>query len=419
MPFWYDLALCFFILSGQSALGFIDRVAYGEWEGKAGDKITQGLTLLLIISCVLLIWRGARRVRLVRMGASYSLFLVVFLFCSTLWSIDPMSSLRWSLVYLSIIAGSIGIAAEIEAGDFMDRLALMGFFTATASLLVLAVSPTLAYGGEGDFRGIFSQKNLLGQAMVMGALGCLHNLRTKRHSRIRDLLFLCTTIILTIMSHSTTSLLTIAVFCGIDLLMIPIRKGGGARILGLCLAMIAGAGLLFFLSNPDALLEMMGKDPTLTGRTAIWAAVTPYIYERFWLGWGFIAFWSPSNPAAMEIATTLHWYSPQAHNGILEIMVHLGFIGAVIFTFLLLRTIVLSIRCFRTSDQAIAITCFLSCIGIILNGVSETVLIVPVESSTAIFFIIGFFCEKLLRTSERRRHSKVGQRFVRAAPVRA
>jgi len=419
MPLWYDITLCFFILSGQSALGFLDRVVYGEWEGKAGDKITQALALLLMLSCGLFIWRGAQRIRFVRTGAGYSLLLVGFLFCSTLWSIDPMSSFRWSLVYLSIIAGSIGIAVEIGASEFMDRLALMGFLTAVASLMVVAIAPALAYGGEGDFRGIFSQKNLLGQAMVMGALGCLHNLRTRRHGRIHDLLFLGTTILLAIMSRSMTSLLTIAVFCGIELLLIPIRKRGAARIFGICLAVISGAGLLLFLSNPDALLELMGKDPTLTGRTTIWAAVTPYIFERFWLGWGFIAFWSPNNPAAMEIATTLNWYSPQAHNGLLEVMINLGLIGAVIFTFLLLRTLLLSIRCYRTADQATAITCFLCCVGIILNGVSETVLIVPIESSTTIFFITGFFCEVLLRTSKRKRLSNVRQGLVGKSPLRA
>ncbi len=65
---------------------------------------------------------------------------------------------------------------------------------------------------------------------------------------------------------------------------------------------------------------MIGKDPTLTGRTDIWGYVIPYIYQRPLLGWGYVAFWSTTNPAAMVIAEELHWFAPQAHNGLLEML---------------------------------------------------------------------------------------------------
>ena len=82
--------------------------------------------------------------------------------------------------------------------------------------------------------------------------------------------------------------------------------------------------------TPDSLLELIGKDPTLTGRTDIWGYVIPFIYQRPLLGWGYAAFWSTQDPAAWEIANALRWFSPQAHNGLLEILLSGGLVAAEI-----------------------------------------------------------------------------------------
>ncbi len=43
MPRWYYFAASFFVLQGMAAFEIIDRLVYGEWLGKPGDKFTQSL----------------------------------------------------------------------------------------------------------------------------------------------------------------------------------------------------------------------------------------------------------------------------------------------------------------------------------------------------------------------------------------
>lgn len=43
MSRWYHFASAFFVLQAMQALGFIDRLIYGEWVGKGGDRTTQSL----------------------------------------------------------------------------------------------------------------------------------------------------------------------------------------------------------------------------------------------------------------------------------------------------------------------------------------------------------------------------------------
>jgi len=66
--------------------------------------------------------------------------------------------------------------------------------------------------------------------------------------------------------------------------------------------------------------------------------------------------------------------------------------------------------------KALAISCLLSCAGIILVG--ETVLLVPFEASTSVFFITGLFCEKAVRAARRPRYPTARWNVSRGIPVR-
>jgi O-Antigen ligase len=207
----------------------------------------------------------------------------------------------------------------------------------------------------------------------------------------------------------------ILLFYAVGAVLELLQKGGTARILGVflltLLLLVAPVAAMSF----DSLLAFMGKDSTLTGRTDIWGYVIPYIYQRPWLGWGYAAFWSTLNPAAWEIANALRWYSPEAHNGLLEILLSGGLVGVVWFAYLLVRTVRLSLRCMRY-DSAMAITCLSCCAGILVEGVDEQVLLY-VMGLSGVFFITGFFCEQAVSRAPRRRPVALGN-VVRAQSAR-
>ena len=396
------------------ATDVIDRLLYGEWGGKSGDKFTQISNLLLIVASVSLFVKGFRRINPIRRGATIALCLAGLLICSSAWSMVPALSLRQNLLYLSGVLSAIGIVSSFEGDDIMDLVARISFLAAILSLVLLVVSPATVTTVEGDFRGIFSQKNSLGAAMTMGALATLHSLSAGKRSRISSIVFLIFILFAAIKSASSTSTLTIFIFITTGFIIWLIQKGSGARIVGIFGAIVIFLLAVFAASSWGSILELLGKDPTLTGRTDLWALVMPNIFQKPFLGWGYMAFWSTGNPAAMQISDALGWVVPQAHNGILEMLLNVGLVGTVFFLLVWLRNLRLSLRCMRTSDKSMGSSCFLSWIGLLFVGATEVVLVYP-GASTVMFFLTGLFCE---RADYIHRHSSVFElkRDVRYPP---
>jgi exopolysaccharide production protein ExoQ len=413
MSRWYYWASAFFLLQAMEAFTIVDRIIYGEWEAKPGDKITQGLNLLLIATSVVLISRGFRRTGRIDTGAVLALTAVTFLLLSDLWSIDPETTMRRSVVYLFVVIGAIGVSWNLDGDEFMDVLALTCGISAIASLLLLAVFPSQALAPEsGDFRGIFSHKNVLGQAMAVGALASLHRLRVGGRKRLRNVVMLTLFTIVALASRSATSFMTIFAFCGANSFIALFRRGPAARIMAIGTVLLIVPVVVVAAAFPELLFELIGKDPTLTGRTELWAYVLTDIAEKPWLGWGYSAFWSHSNPAAVEISEVLKWYVPQAHNGILEMLLNVGLIGTALFVFLWARNVYLALRCLRTPQKDLAISSLLTCGGIFLIGISETVLIEPLQVFTSLFFITGSMCEQAVHAAGRRRYPAAVPLFV-------
>jgi exopolysaccharide production protein ExoQ len=392
---WVHGAVAYLLLCQIQALSAVDRVLYGEWMAKPGDKLTQIMTIMAVVVSFALFCRGLRYWPSLRIGGIISIFLAAFLLCSAAWSVSPGATERAGVNYLIFIIGAIGVAENVEGDDFMHLLAWVCFLSAIASLVLWAVSPANAFGEAGDFRGVFSQKNPLGEAMSIGALASLHGLRASKRKRLFNISTLFLTIFLTLKSGSTTSLLAIILFGSLGVAIRLLQKGGTARTLAITGIVILLPVAFIAAFSSDSLLAMFGKDPTLTGRTDIWAYVILDIYQRPLLGWGYQAFWSTDNPAAYEISDALHWWVPQAHNGILEILLSVGLIGAGVFIYVWARIFRLSSKCMRASENNMAITCLSICAAAVLVGVSETVLLY-VGPITSIFFITGFYCERAI-----------------------
>ncbi len=402
---WYYLATAFYLLAMTEGIGFIDRLIYGQWEGKPGDKITQGINILLTVTNLVLFGWGYLKTRALSTGSVLALAAAGFLLLSALWSIDPQITMRRGILYLSAVIGAIGIAATLDIDEFMDVLGLTCAFTAVASILLLAISPGKAFlANAPDFIGIFSHKNILGQAMAAGALASLHSIRVGGRRRTRNVIMLILFIAVSLAAKSATSFMTIFAFCGTDGIITLFCKGGAARIMAIGGTIFLLPFVAFAALSPDSLLEMIGKDPSLTGRTVLWAYVLTYIAQKPLLGWGYSVFWSNNNAAAVEISTILGWVVPQAHNGVLEMLLNIGIIGTAFFIFLWARNVLLALKCLRTQETALAISSFLACSGIFLLAMSETALLEPAQISTSVFFITGLMCERAVKTAYLRRY---------------
>jgi O-antigen ligase len=398
----------------MGAFGIVDRLVYGEWAAKAGDKITQGLNLLMIATSLLLFWRATRRGGILA-GGTLALALAAFLLLSSLWSIDPQTTIRRGVLYVFFVIGVIGVAGNLDGDEFMDLLGVTCLLVVAASIVLLVVSPSsAAMPRSNEFRGIFTHKNVLGPVMAVGALASLHRIRIGGGRRLPNIFTLIVFTVVAFAAKSGTSLLIIFAFCSADRVVALFRR---ARILGMFSIIFLVPTAVIVALKPDSVLDMIGKDPTLTGRTDLWAYLIPYISERPVLGWGLLAFWSPVNPVANGISSLLGWSVTEAHNGLLEMLLEVGIVGTMLLVFLWARNVVLALRCLRTPAKELGVSSLLCCGGIFLMGITEHVLLDHSQVLVSVFFITGLMCERTVRraSGSSRRHSSVS---AAAVPIR-
>jgi O-antigen ligase len=88
------------------------------------------------------------------------------------------------------------------------------------------------------------------------------------------------------------------------------------------------------------LSNILYGDPTFTGRSVIWEFVKTEIDHRPLLGWGYQSFWL-AGPDAPSIVNAPGWVKtmPNAHNGYLDTMVELGYVGYALLLAFIIATL--------------------------------------------------------------------------------
>src|SRR5437773_12489899 len=105
------------------------------------------------------------------------------------------------------------------------------------------------------------------------------------------------------------------------------------RLHFLVVAMLSVSVCAVFLGRGTGLVETMGRDPTLTGRTQIWHLVLSMTTNPL-LGTGFESFWL--GPRLQKIWSIYWWRPNEAHNGYLEVFLNLGWVGAALLAVVLI-----------------------------------------------------------------------------------
>lgn len=170
-----------------------------------------------------------------------------------------------------------------------------------------------------------------------------------RGHRMLQRFFFVASVGLLYLAHSITP--TIA--CGVVVLAIPVlRKVCRLRIqervvaYGV-LASLAVVGSFAMTSYSTALLELVGKDSTLSGRAQLWSLVMDAIWKKPFLGYGYEAFWQGFRGESRGILESTGWLVPMAHNGYLDLWLSLGLAGLVVYALVFLKAIRLALRYLR------------------------------------------------------------------------
>ncbi len=316
--------------------------AYG---GILSQAIANGLIVVLLL----------RRPRLLLhriASVPWLALLATLAIASAAWSLSPALTLRRSIPFA--LAGLFGLWFSARFSQPRQlailRIALIALVLATIAAVVFAPSIALDHssGHSADWQGVFTHKNACGRVMVLGLAVFLFGERlTGAPGRFscrggltaaRSLsLALCVFVL--VMSGSRSAWLTALALIVLWLaLQLARRVGPRTRtvlVVAAPLLILACAAAVVLLFPWIAL--RLGRDPTLSGRTAIWAQVLHAIAHRPFFGYGYDAFWRGMTGPSLQIDATLQFVVEHAHNGFLEILLELGFAGLALFALSLFR----------------------------------------------------------------------------------
>jgi O-antigen ligase len=233
----------------------------------------------------------------------------------------------------------------------------------------VGITPGGAYAGA--WRGLTGQKNVFARSLALGVAlllpAALTGLVSRRGAAAAvGLAAFC----LVILSKSATAL--VSALAGITIgTCLYVALGGrirGVRLrseLGITFLVVAAVVVTLVVTYGwFVILEALGRDPSLTGRTKLWDWATAINEGRLWLGSGFRAFWigentkyffevfawqqSPDGTRSDSFAGPDH-----AHSGYIDTYLELGLAGVAAFGGVILSALIHLWRNFRHGDPRV------------------------------------------------------------------
>jgi len=284
------------------------------------------------------------------------MLLIGYMLVSCLWSEMPFISFkRWSRELIAVVMAFV-VATEPD-----PRKALESLFRRIIYVLIpfsyILINYFAEYGrlyvhhsGYLLWTGVTSHKNQLCLLCLFAALFLIwtiirrkqgRNTSTVRYQTYLEVFILILTFWLMggpqhSFTYSATS--TVALTLGLSALigLLWEKKQGtmlGPKVLIVLIVFFIIYGTVTPMLGRLSLIDIsstVGREETLTGRTHVWAILIPVAMQHPLLGHGFGGFWTTTTREVFDI--------PGAHNGYLEVILELGFVGLLLCVIFLLSS---------------------------------------------------------------------------------
>ncbi len=326
---------------------------------------------ILAFVIVVLLMRRRDYARLFRPMAPYFAILLLCL-ASTLWSDNPIVSFRRSISLAACILLGVTLFQSFGLPRLIEMVGRSCVCLAVLSLIVIAAVPSVGRdvvpGYDWAMRGVFPQKNSMGECMVLG-IACYAARVVGRRSLDRptaaalSLLSLCG-----VLSQSVTSMLVAAVILVIAAHSC-LQRFTALRV-GLTVVLLwsAVACAVLILLYPGSLEALTGRDASITGRAPLWVASLGVIARRPLIGYGYCGFWNENSIEVQYIWQRIGWQAPSAHNGVLDVLIQLGVAGLLLYAWVWARVIRLTVAAlFHGALPSAGWIAFFMIINVVLN----------------------------------------------------
>lgn len=314
------------------------------------------LTALLCLGLIILAKRRFNWSNAIKENI-WLMLLIAYILISCSWSDTPFLSFkRWTKEFVAVTMAFI-VATEPE-----PRKALESLFRRTVYIAIpfsyILIHYFAEYGrmyihreGLLMWTGVAVHKNSLGQLCIFSVFFLIWtfvrrqqvvDIPSVRYQTILEVFILLLALwILGGPQHTLTYSATATVSFALGVLTFTYlswkkRRGiiPGQKVLIVLIAFTIIYGTVTPMLGRLSLINVspiLGREDTITGRTRVWAQLVPTAMSRPILGYGFGGFWTTTTREAFDISG--------AHNGYLDIILELGFVGLLLYAIFLLSSI--------------------------------------------------------------------------------
>jgi exopolysaccharide production protein ExoQ len=388
---WMLMApLLFFAVAGVVRLGANshNRSSMSSYDAVAttseANPVDKAAKLVAYSACMVLVLATFPRISKVLAQNPLLTTLPVLAIASTLWSQFPSQSL-FAGIYLALNVGfAIYLMVRFELYEQLQLFVVLGWIVTGASILAAVLVPGYGtaqadIGYFGSWIGLFPHKNACSVTMAFLLSPAFYMRPASARQKVARLAFIILTLSLILMSQSRTGwMVTVALlaYVGVTKGILRLTKKDSA-VLVLSLGMGLTVVAMLFVRYYSEIMRLMGKDATLTGRTALWEFTLISIMKAPILGYGFQAFWRGLQGEAANITLNVHWSAIEAHDGYLDVCVGLGALGLGLIICTVLKAYRDGYVCYR-NDRLKNVEWYLAIIWVtLISNISETRLMLP------------------------------------------
>ena len=319
--------------------------------------VNQILYVFLFLSSMIIVIKRFDTISLFIKKEKYLSLFILLCLVSAVWSNYHFMSFKRSFQLLStyiVVVNALLFIEPLKLLKVLKIIVLLYLLVTVFSSLFIneAIDPQF-----GTWRGIADSKNLLSRvAFYCFLISMFFYVGQNRLStKITNYAISFLSVIVIIMSGSSTTVVMLGLIFVISLLFsiegIFKQLRIGRTILIMVLLFIISLYIIVDIFYPTIIYKvpaMLGKDPTLTSRTDIWAYLWTEVEKKIFLGYGYGTYWIMGSPVLTNLAAAIGFMVNESHNGYLEITLQLGLIGITLFAIIL---IILIYRIFKLKSN--------------------------------------------------------------------
>jgi O-antigen ligase len=273
---------------------------------------------------------------------------------STLWADDPFVSFKRWVKEIGNVLMVLIVLTEVNPANAVKRLLFRcAVLLIPTSVLLIRYYPDLGryynpFIWTYSYGGVTTDKNALGMTIYVCTVGLywgIFDLWKQRLEHRKEvgayLILMAMCVWLFTQAHSSTALACSIICAGLLSAMRIAAFRSALQRAGLS-GLLVFALIALFLSalfNPvDVVVEGLGRNMTLTGRTDIWREALKINIDPL-IGTGYFSFWQSQR--AVDVSTALGFFFSikEAHDGYLEVYLNSGLIGLGLLSVLLLSSV--------------------------------------------------------------------------------